>query len=506
MCPGRDAGEAKKLTRAVAIKRCLRGSRKDRAEELDIDHGSQLPGEGRGRDRSEGFELVDEAEDTQSDDLAGSELDAQLGIGVSQLLGQGDMQREGYEILMPQLAPIHMRLFAPVLCMAGYNVRLLEKASDDDIEVGLKYVNNDSCYPVIVVIGQLISQFLSGQADPDRTAVGITQTGGQCRATNYAGLLRKGLVDAGYPQVPVIALSAQGIESNPGFSITPKMLHKAFQAVTVGDVLQKVLLRTRPYQIDGNVDQLYEKWDRISRHWFTGRHFVPALKKRLGFGALIRAIVADFDAVELQQIPRKPRVGLVGEILVQFHPDANSHAVATIEAEGCEAELPSLAQFFHMSLINSHFKETIVGSLTTNQRRLSDFALWGMQQYEKFARTALAASDRFEPGPNTKPSKPLGRFQVLFFSSGGTHPEPTERTREADGPVRVRIHIKKFLEAKQLVAVYCGWQREDSDQFVYAVLVELLRRKILPRLDLSDEEAKRGIVGVAGLANCLFTG
>lgn len=148
------------------------------------------------------------------------------------------------------------------------------------------------------------------------------------------------------------------------------MLHKAFQAVTVGNVLEKALLRTRPYQIDGNVDQLYEKWDRISRDWFTGRHFVPALKKRLGFGALIRAIVADFDAVELQQIPRKPRVGLVGEILVQFHPDANNHAVATIEAEGCEAELPSLAQFFHMSLINSHFKETIVGSMTTNQRRL----------------------------------------------------------------------------------------------------------------------------------------
>ena len=175
-----------------------------------------------------------------------------------------EMQKQGYEILMPQLAPIHMRLFAPVLRAAGYNVRLLEKASDDDIEVGLKYVNNDACYPAIVVIGQLISQFLAGTADPDRTAVGITQTGGQCRATNYAGLLRKGLIDAGYPQVPVIALSVQGFESNPGFKVTPTMLHRVFQAVTVGDVLQKVLLRTRPYQIDGNVNRLYEKWNTIS--------------------------------------------------------------------------------------------------------------------------------------------------------------------------------------------------------------------------------------------------
>lgn len=310
-----------------------------------------------------------------------------------------EMQKQGYEILMPQLAPIHMRLFAPVLRAAGYNVRLLEKASDDDTEVGLKYVNNDACYPAIVVIGQLISQFLAGTADPDRTAVGITQTGGQCRATNYAGLLRKGLIDAGYPQVPVIALSVQGFESNPGFKVTPTMLHRVFQAVTVGDVLQKVLLRTRPYQIDGNVNRLYEKWNTISREWFGNDRYSATLGRRLGFGALIRAIVADFDTVELQDIPRKPRVGLVGEILVQFHPDANNHAVATIEKEGCEAELPSLAQFFHMGLVSSDFKTEVLGSMTPNQHRLTKFALWGMQQYEKVACKAIARSTRFENGP-----------------------------------------------------------------------------------------------------------
>ncbi|EPD67791.1 hypothetical protein HMPREF1219_02204 [Corynebacterium pyruviciproducens ATCC BAA-1742] len=310
-----------------------------------------------------------------------------------------EMQKQGYEILMPQLAPIHMRLFAPVLRAAGYNVRLLEKASDDDIEVGLKYVNNDACYPAIVVIGQLISQFLAGTADPDRTAVGITQTGGQCRATNYAGLLRKGLIDAGYPQVPVIALSVQGFESNPGFKVTPTMLHRVFQAVTVGDVLQKVLLRTRPYQIDGNVNRLYEKWNTISREWFGNDRYSATLGRRVGFGALIRAIVADFDTVELQDIPRKPRVGLVGEILVQFHPDANNHAVATIEKEGCEAELPSLAQFFHMGLVSSDFKTEVLGSMTPNQHRLTKFALWGMQQYEKVACKAIARSTRFENGP-----------------------------------------------------------------------------------------------------------
>ena len=188
-----------------------------------------------------------------------------------------------------------------------------------------------TCYPAIVVIGQLIHQFVTGKSDPDRTAVAITQTGGMCRATNYAGLLRKGLRDAGYPQVPVIAVSVQGLEDNPGFKITLPMLHQIIQGITVGDLLQKVLLRTRPYQIDGNVTRLYEKWDRVVQEFFEFKGYSPTLGRKIGFNALLKQIVEEFDAVELQDIPRKPRVGMVGEILVQYHPAPTNYAVGTIE-------------------------------------------------------------------------------------------------------------------------------------------------------------------------------
>lgn len=312
------------------------------------------------------------------------------------------MKEDGYKLLVPQMAPIHFRLLEPVVRRAGYNVELLEKADKDMIETGLKYVNNDACYPAIVVIGQLLHQFLTGKADPDRTAVAITQTGGMCRATNYAGLLRKGLRDAGYPQVPVIAVSLQGLEENPGFKITVPMLHQIMQGITIGDLLQKVVLRTRPYQIDGNVQRLYEKWDQVVQEFFTHKGYSPTLGRKIGFHALLKQIVTEFDEVELQDIPRKPRVGMVGEILVQYHPDANNDAVGTIEREGCEAELPSLAQFFHQALVTADWKWETLGTGTNWGRRKANLGLWAMMQYEKPLRKVLAESKRFEPGATVK--------------------------------------------------------------------------------------------------------
>ncbi|MCI7305381.1 MAG: acyl-CoA dehydratase activase-related protein [Trueperella sp.] len=313
-----------------------------------------------------------------------------------------EMKDAGYTILAPQMAPIHFRLFTPVLRRAGYNVKLLERTSKEDIEVGLKYVNNDACYPALVVIGQLLARFIEGSEDPDRTAVMITQTGGMCRATNYAGLLRKGLRDAGYPQVPVIAASLQGLEDNPGFSLTAPMLHRFIQAMTVGDLLQKVVLRTRPYQIEGNVAALYDKWDRVSREFFENGGYCPTLGRKIGFHALLRSIVAEFDSVPLQDIPRKPRVGMVGEILVQYHPDANNDAVGTIEAEGCEAVLPALSQFFQQGFITADWNRATIGKGTNVTRWASKFGLWALEQYEKPMRKLLAASERFEAGATVR--------------------------------------------------------------------------------------------------------
>ena len=312
-----------------------------------------------------------------------------------------EMREAGYEILAPQMSPIHFRFLSPLLARAGLRVRVLERTSRQSTETGLKYVNNDSCYPAIVVIGQLVEEFVSGRADPDRTAVGITQTGGMCRATNYAALLHKALRDAGYPQVPVIALSVQGLEDNPGFQLGLKDIHKAVQAFVIGDAIQSMLLRVRPYEaVQGSAMELYRRWDRIVREWIEdgrSQEFGGGRARRLTYAGLIRACVREFDALALRDIPRKPRVGLVGEILVKFHPDANNHAVDVIEAEGCEAELPGLMQFFHYSSATAEWDHANLG-IGGRQRRIMPLVLWALERYEAPVRRAFAATGgKFEP-------------------------------------------------------------------------------------------------------------
>lgn len=303
-----------------------------------------------------------------------------------------EMRDEGWEILAPQMAPIQFRLIAPVLRNAGLNVRVLEHTGRESMETGLKYVNNDACYPAIVVIGQLLDEFVSGRSDPDRTAVAITQTGGMCRATNYAALLRKGLRDAGYPQVPVIAASVQGLEDNPGFQVSLPMVHRGIQAIVLGDMLQQMILRLRPYEREsGSVNRMYERWNAICQEWLVGGGYSATWGSRLTYRALVRQCVREFDAVELLDIARKPQVGLVGEILVKFHPDANNHAVDVIEQEGCEAVLPGLMQFFHNAAASAQWNHKNLG-IGGKVRWTKPLALWAMQRYEDPVHAAFEAT------------------------------------------------------------------------------------------------------------------
>ncbi len=298
--------------------------------------------------------------------------------------------RKNHTIYAPQMAPIHFRLLAPVLRRAGYNIELLEHASATDVEVGLRYVNNDVCYPAVMVIGQLINAFLEGGADPDNSSVVITQTGGMCRATNYAGMLRKGLADAGFAQVPVLAVSVQGLEDSPGFKLTPGLVHRVIQAFVVGDVLQNVLLRTRPYEkVPGSADALYRRWDAIAAEYFSGG-WSKTLRRRIGYGWLIDNIVAEFDALELVDGPRKPRVGLVGEILVKFQPDANNDAVKVIESEGCEAVLPGLLEFFMMSMQSAEWRRDNLGIGSRRGVWVQQAVVWAMEMYQRPAVRALS--------------------------------------------------------------------------------------------------------------------
>ena len=297
--------------------------------------------------------------------------------------------RRTHTLYAPQMAPIHFRLLVPVMRRVGYDVKLLEHASADDVEVGLRYVNNDVCYPAIMVVGQLINAFIAGGADPETSSVAITQTGGMCRATNYAGMLRKGLKDAGFGQVPVLAISAQGLEESSGFKLTPGLVHRAMQAIVVGDVLQTVLLRTRPYEAEpGSADALYRRWDAIATEYFESG-WSATLGRRVGYGSLIDGIVAEFASLPLRDEPRRPRVGLVGEILVKFQPDANNDAVRVIESEGCEAALPGLLEFFLMNMTSAQWRLDNLGIGSRRSVRLQQGLVWLIEQYQRPAVRAL---------------------------------------------------------------------------------------------------------------------
>ena len=256
-----------------------------------------------------------------------------------------------YTIVAPQMSPIHFSLVESAIRSGGYKFDILEHASRENVETGLKYVNNDACYPAIMVIGQLVDAILDGKYDPEHTALAITQTGGMCRATNYFGLIRKALVDAGYPQIPVIAISTQGIEDNPGFKATPALLHRAIKALIIGDLLMKCLYRVRPYEVTpDSANQLYHTWNTIVRETLEHHGYSKTARKFIGKGylsyqTLVKEIVKSFDALPLKDEPRKVRVGVVGEILVKYQPDANNHVVDVIESQNCEAVVPGIMEF-----------------------------------------------------------------------------------------------------------------------------------------------------------------
>ncbi len=264
--------------------------------------------------------------------------------------------KKDYTILCPQMSPIHFDLLEPAINSCGYHVEVLQNHNRAAVDVGLKYVNNDACYPSLIVIGQIMEALLSGRYDLDRTAVFMSQTGGGCRASNYIGFIRRALEKAGMSQVPVISVNANGMETNPGFTLTLPMLTKCLQAVVYGDVFMRVLYATRPYEKEpGSADALHKAWRErcIQSLTKTGTDMI-------GFSKNIKGIIRDFDALPRLDI-QKPRVGIVGEILVKFSPLANNHIVTLLEAEGAEAVMPDLMDFLLYCFYNSNFKAEHLG-------------------------------------------------------------------------------------------------------------------------------------------------
>ena len=303
-----------------------------------------------------------------------------------------EMKEAGYTILCPQMAPIHFELLVKVFHRNGYNLELLPSVDHGAVDAGLKYVNNDICYPSILVTGQIMEAVMSGRYDTDKLAVIITQTGGGCRATNYISLIRKALAAVGLPHIPVIALSFKDLgESNPGFKVTPSMLLQAAYSIFYGDLLMMALYRTRPYEAEpGSANRLFDHWMGVCQD-----QLMRGLKRR-EFKDTVRRIVEDFDTLPLVGEGTKPRVGVVGEILVKFHPTANNQIVDVIEREGCEAVVPGLAEFFLFGIAGGIFQKDPLGRSAKGAVG-SRIGIWAIGKLRAPVTKALTASSRFEP-------------------------------------------------------------------------------------------------------------
>ena len=299
------------------------------------------------------------------------------------------MREDGYTILVPDMAPDHFKILEKALRSEGYNFKFLERVDQSVLEAGLKYVNNDSCYPSITAVGQLLEALESGKYDPDSTALLMTQTGGVCRASNYVGYIRKALVDMGYPQVPVIAVSAQGIETTPGLELTPKLIYRGLLSIFIGDTIVACANATRPYEVNkGETNALKEKWLTIFGDW------IPKAN-RSSYKKMIRQCVEEFDAIPRRSL-KLPKVGIVGEILVKYLPAANNNLQDLLEEEGAEVLVPGITDFILYCLRNTNHKAELFGDSKWSSLG-STIGQWLLEYYRKPARVALENSKHFSP-------------------------------------------------------------------------------------------------------------
>ncbi len=293
--------------------------------------------------------------------------------------------KKDYTILVPQMAPMHFKLISVAFKQEGYNLEILPETKEA-LDYGLQYVNNDACYPSILVIGELISALKSGKYDLDKTAVMISQTGGSCRATNYLGFLKKAIKDSGFEKVPILSLNVNGFEKQEGFKITPALAHRCLLAVSYGDILMKLLYHTRPYEINkGESEKLYNTWnERVKINIQNGSFFE--------YKRNITNIIEDFSNIKTSS-EKKVKVGIVGEILVKFSPFANNHLAEFIENEGGEVYTSSLMNFIKYCIFSDIFiNERFKGKLSALKLKIT---LWIIDRYTKVIDNALRKNKKF---------------------------------------------------------------------------------------------------------------
>ena len=302
--------------------------------------------------------------------------------------------RKEYTILCPQMSPIHFEVLQPAFKACGYNFEVIPENNRHAVDTGLKYVNNDACYPSLIVVGQIMNALNSGRYDLDKVAVIITQTGGGCRATNYIGFIRRALAKAGLSHIPVISLNMSGLESNPGFKLSADLLVRAVYGAIFGDIFMRCLYRMRPYEQEkGSANALHMKWLKECQEFVSAKHL-----SYFKFSKMCRQIISDFDNLPITDV-KKPRVGIVGEILVKFLPEANNHLAELLEQEGAEAVCPDLLDFMMYCFYNQIYKAKELG-MSKKTARTSRLGIWAINRFRAPAAKALRESRHFDPPAN----------------------------------------------------------------------------------------------------------
>ena len=265
--------------------------------------------------------------------------------------------KQTHTILIPNMAVLHFRLLKTVLEQAGYRVEVLGNCGSQVAQLGLKYVHNDTCYPALLVIGQFLDALGSGQYDLDHTALLITQTGGGCRASNYIHLLRKALVKAGYPQIPVASLNFSGLEKDSGFQLTLPVLRRLLAGIFYGDLLMALRNQVAPYENSpGQADTAADRWIGEIGRRFARNQGITAREMKRAFPEIVR----DFAAIPVTRVP-KVTVGVVGEIYVKYSPLGNNSLEEFLAGEGCEVNVPGLMGFCQYCIFNMSETKRLYG-------------------------------------------------------------------------------------------------------------------------------------------------
>lgn len=295
-----------------------------------------------------------------------------------------------YTLLAPNMADVHFSILTNIFAEYGYKVELLKNDGRAVVDEGLKYVHNDTCYPALLVIGQLIDALNSGKYDVNKVALMITQSGGGCRASNYIHLLRKALRKAGYGHVPVISLNLSGLEKNSGFKIRLSMAVKMLSAMIYGDLIMLLKNQVEPYEVNvGETNKLVQKWIDDINVMFENRKGYSLKEMR----KILPEITKSFADIKVEKT-EKVKVGVVGEIYVKYSPLANNHLEEFLFSQGCEVMVPGLLGFFLFKTDNRLEDCKLYGGKVLKKYAMQ-IAMWFLTRYETELRKAAAAYGDF---------------------------------------------------------------------------------------------------------------